>query len=131
MSNGREIISLVAQRQDLDQFRKKNWDGTFEEYLDLVRQKPEVTRNAFERVYDMIMSDGTTVYEESRGRSGSTTSSSTTRTTTAATPSSASTSRWSTWSTPSRAPPRATASRSACCCCTVRSAAARARSPGC
>ncbi|HEY2413083.1 MAG TPA: serine protein kinase [Pirellulaceae bacterium] len=67
MSHGREIISLVAQRQDLDQFRKKNWVGTFEEYLDLVRQKPEVTRNAFERVYDMIMAAGTTVYEESRG----------------------------------------------------------------
>src|SRR5438876_256157 len=67
MSHGREIISLVAQRQDLEQFRKKNWIGTFEEYLDLVRQKPEVTRNAFERVYDMIMAAGTTVYEETRG----------------------------------------------------------------
>src|SRR4051812_14160292 len=66
MSHGREIISLVAQRQDLEQFRKKNWIGTFEEYLDLVRQKPETTRNAFERVYDMIMAAGTTVYEESR-----------------------------------------------------------------
>jgi serine protein kinase len=41
MTQGREIISLVAQRQDLDQFRRKNWTGTFEEYLDLVRQKPE------------------------------------------------------------------------------------------
>src|SRR5437588_2836925 len=67
MSHGREIVSLVGQRQDLEQFRKKNWIGTFEEYLDLVRQKPEVTRNAFERVYDMIMAAGTTVYEESRG----------------------------------------------------------------
>jgi len=65
--SGREIISLVAQRQDLDQFRRKNWIGTFEEYIDLVRQKPEVTRNAFERVYDMIMSAGTHVYEETRG----------------------------------------------------------------
>jgi serine protein kinase len=67
MSSGREIVSLVASRQDLDQFRKKNWIGTFEDYLDLVRQKPEVARNAFERVYDMIMSSGTTVYEETRG----------------------------------------------------------------
>ena len=67
MTEGKEIISLVAQRQDLDQFRRKNWAGTFEEYLDLVRQKPEVTRNAFERVYDMIMTYGTHVYEETRG----------------------------------------------------------------
>ncbi|HZL89231.1 MAG TPA: serine protein kinase [Pirellulaceae bacterium] len=67
MTTGRSIISLVSDRQDLEQFRKKNWIGTFEDYLDLVRQRPEVTRNAFERVYDMIVSYGTDVYEETRG----------------------------------------------------------------
>jgi serine protein kinase len=65
---GQEIISLVAQRQDLDQFRRKNWEGTFAEYLDIVRQRPEVTRNAFERVYDMITSYGVEVDEDSRER---------------------------------------------------------------
>ncbi|HTU26750.1 MAG TPA: serine protein kinase, partial [Pirellulales bacterium] len=68
MRAGREIISLVADRQDLDQFRRKNWEGTFEEYLDLVRSDPRVTRNAFERVYDMILSYGTETYEEHRER---------------------------------------------------------------
>ena len=56
MTGGREIISLVAKRQDLDQFRRKSWEGTFEEYLDLVAAEASSTRNAFERVYDMIMS---------------------------------------------------------------------------
>ena len=59
MSSGLDIVNLIAKRQDLDQFRKKNWEGSFAEYLDIVRQQPEVTRNAFERVYDMIMSYGT------------------------------------------------------------------------
>jgi serine protein kinase len=67
LMSGRQIISLVAARQDIDQFRKKNWIGTFEEYLDLVRQKPHIARNAFERVYDMIMSYGVSTFEESRG----------------------------------------------------------------
>ncbi len=66
MIGGREIISLIAERQDLDQFRRKNWEGTFEEYLDLVSQDPRVTRNAFQRVYDMIMSYGTETYEVGR-----------------------------------------------------------------
>ena len=66
MIEGQRIISLVAERQDLDQFRKKNWSGTFEGYLDLVRDHPQVTRNAFERIYDMIMTYGTDVYEEAR-----------------------------------------------------------------
>jgi len=66
MSEGRSIISLVAERQDLNQFRKKNWSGTFEAYLDYVRNDPKITRNAFERVYDMIMSYGTEVVEKYR-----------------------------------------------------------------
>ena len=66
MTGGREILSFVAQRQDLHQFRRKNWEGTFEEYLDLVSGDPTVTRNAFERVYDMLMSYGTTLYDVGR-----------------------------------------------------------------
>jgi serine protein kinase len=67
MTHGREIISLVASRQDLDQFRKKHWIGTFDEYLNIVRQNPLVARNAYERVYDMICSYGSQSYEVTRG----------------------------------------------------------------
>jgi serine protein kinase len=67
MTQSREIISLVSSRQDLEQFRKKHWIGTFEEYLDIVRETPKVARNAFERVYDMICSYGSDVYEIGRG----------------------------------------------------------------
>jgi serine protein kinase len=67
MTTGKAIISLIGGRQDLEQFRRKSWVGTFEEYLDLVRENPKVTRNAFERVYDMVVSYGMDIYEESRG----------------------------------------------------------------
>ncbi len=63
---GIDIINLVASRQDLDQFRKKIWEGSFAEYLDIVKQNPQVTRNAYERMYDMIMSYGTVDYEHGR-----------------------------------------------------------------
>ena len=66
MSDGRAIISLIGERQDLDQFRKKNWIGSFDEYLDIVRKQPEVTRTAYERLYDMILSYGVETYEEGR-----------------------------------------------------------------
>jgi serine protein kinase len=68
MSEGHSIISLVAERQDLDQFRRKNWEGSFEQYLDVVKKDSKVTRNAFQRVYDMIMADGTESYEKGRER---------------------------------------------------------------
>jgi serine protein kinase len=66
MSDGREIIALVAQRQDCEQFRRKNWVGSFAEYLDIVREHPEVTRTAYQRLYDMILSYGVDVTESGR-----------------------------------------------------------------
>ena len=66
MSDGRSIVSLVTQQQDIDRFRRANWSGSFEEYLDIVRQNPAVTRNAYERLYDMVMSYGTETYEDCR-----------------------------------------------------------------
>src|SRR5476651_1259945 len=66
MSDGREIIALVAKRQDCEQFRRKNWVGSFAEYLDIVRQTPQVTRTAYQRLYDMILSYGVDVTESGR-----------------------------------------------------------------
>jgi len=66
MNDAKSIISIIAERQDLEQFRKKHWEGSFEEYLDLVRANPQITRNAFERVYDMVLSYGVDSFEEQR-----------------------------------------------------------------
>ena len=97
MSDGRDIIALVAQRQDCEQFRRKNWVGTFAEYLDIVREHPEVTRTAYQRLYDMILSYGVDVTERPVARKTSTTASSTIPTTTATTPCSVSTGRCTIW----------------------------------
>ncbi|MFN0150915.1 MAG: PrkA family serine protein kinase [bacterium] len=61
---GRDIIAVVAAKQDPGTFRDLHWTGTFEEYLDLVQESPRVTRNAFQRVYDMILAYGTEEYRE-------------------------------------------------------------------
>jgi serine protein kinase len=66
MTKGSEIISLVSERQDREQFRRKNWVGTFEQYLDIVRDHPEVTRTAYQRLYDMILSYGVESVERNR-----------------------------------------------------------------
>ena len=66
MNDSKSIIDLVAEHQDRDQFRRKNWIGAFEEYLDIVRANPLVTRTAFQRLYDMIVSYGTETYDEKR-----------------------------------------------------------------
>ena len=42
-------------KNGVNYFGKKNWIGSFEEYVDLVRETPEVTRTAYQRLYDMIL----------------------------------------------------------------------------
>lgn len=66
MVSGSEIVSIISQRQDRDQFRRKNWVGTFEEYLELVRDDPKITRTAYQRIYDMILSYGVEVVTKGR-----------------------------------------------------------------
>ena len=59
MSAGSDLISQIASRQNLADYQKKHWTGTFAEYLDIVREDPSVTRTAYQRIYDMILSHGT------------------------------------------------------------------------
>ena len=59
MSIGKTILASVRQQQNLTDYRKTHWEGSFEEYLDIVSEHPEVTRTAYQRLYDMIVSHGT------------------------------------------------------------------------
>jgi serine protein kinase len=52
------LVSQIAELQDLDEFADLHWSGTFEDYLGLARKDPKVTRNAFRRLYEMILSWG-------------------------------------------------------------------------
>lgn len=58
MSTGKAILGAIRQQINLSDYRKKHWEGSFEEYLDIVREHPEVTRTAYQRLYDMILSHG-------------------------------------------------------------------------
>src|SRR6187549_2881048 len=60
------MVSQIAAMQDYDRYRDLAWEGSFEEYLALVRERPQVTRNAFQRVYDMIISYGTEEYIDNK-----------------------------------------------------------------
>ena len=65
MSTGKAILSAIRQQLNLGDYRKKHWEGSFDEYLDIVCEHPEATRTAYQRVYDMILSHGTEdVYEQ-------------------------------------------------------------------
>ena len=61
---GSEIVQLIGRLQDLRGFRDQHWEGSFEDYLQIVRHNPKVTRTAFQRMYDNVLSRGTREYYE-------------------------------------------------------------------
>jgi serine protein kinase len=63
-STGKAILAALRSELNISDYRKKHWEGSFDEYLDIVREHPEVTRTAYQRLYDMILAHGTEeVYE--------------------------------------------------------------------
>ncbi len=60
------VVSLVQELQEKSQYQDLHWTGTFDEYLDIVKAKPEVVRTAYQRIYDMILSYGSSEHVESR-----------------------------------------------------------------
>ena len=62
------IIDMIAGLQDVAGYQEQNWEGTFADYLDIVRSDPRVARNAYQRLYDLIMHFGFEVYTEYKKR---------------------------------------------------------------
>jgi serine protein kinase len=60
------MTDRIAAMQDFRLYKELHWEGGFEEYLGIVRDKPQVTRNAYQRIYDMIISYGTEEYIDNK-----------------------------------------------------------------
>ncbi|XXU44370.1 serine protein kinase [Sorangium sp. So ce1014] len=60
------MVEKIAALQDFALYRDLAWEGSFEEYLQIVRQNPQVTRNAFQRAYDMIIRYGIEEYTDNK-----------------------------------------------------------------
>ncbi|MBX3039814.1 MAG: serine protein kinase [Bdellovibrionaceae bacterium] len=57
-----DLRSVVSEWQSNSSLAKLHWSGTFEDYLQLVKENPRITRNAYQRMYDMIIEAGTEEY---------------------------------------------------------------------
>lgn len=68
MGQGSELISYVKSLQNADEYRALHWEGSFEDYLDMVYDNPKVARSAFQRIFDMVMSFGSEEYTEYKKR---------------------------------------------------------------
>jgi len=60
------LVERIAALQDRSHYEDLHWTGSFAEYLDLVRGNPRVARTAYERLYDMVLSQGTEEYVDNK-----------------------------------------------------------------
>ncbi len=58
MSSNENILAIIDRSIDQQQFISQHWEGSFNEYLALVQKNPAVARNAFQRIYDMVLHFG-------------------------------------------------------------------------
>lgn len=63
-----QLISRLGKLQNVDEYRELHWTGRFEDYLNLVREDPRIVRTAYQRLYDMILSHGTSEYIDNKKR---------------------------------------------------------------
>ncbi len=59
MGTASELLKKISETQSVEAYHQENWQGSFADYLEIVKARPEVTRTAYQRAYDMIMSYGT------------------------------------------------------------------------
>jgi serine protein kinase len=66
MASTETILQAIQEKFDPQRFREHHWEGTFLDYLRLVTERPAVARNAFQRLYDMVLHFGTERYTRLR-----------------------------------------------------------------
>jgi serine protein kinase len=57
-----ELMSRIAGQIDRDRFHEQHWEGSFAQYLSIVEANPSIARNAYQRLFDMVMGYGCEKY---------------------------------------------------------------------
>lgn len=68
MSFLQSMLTTIASLQDKKEYENLHWEGSFDDYLSLVKEDPKITRTSFVRLYDMILSFGRSEYVDSKKR---------------------------------------------------------------
>lgn len=59
-----DLVSMLNKHIDKKVFEALHWEGSFEDYLKLVKKEPKIVRDSYQRLYDMILSYGIKEYTE-------------------------------------------------------------------
>ncbi len=60
------LLEALSASQNTKQYQALAWEGRFSDYLDLVKDNPHLSGTAYQRLYEMILSYGSSQYEENK-----------------------------------------------------------------
>ena len=66
MSPTSKLVDRIQKKYFNEEYRSLSWSGSLGDYLEIVKKNPKVIRSSYQRLYDMIISYGTSEYEDSR-----------------------------------------------------------------
>lgn len=61
-----DLKTILSTVNDRTHFQDLAWSGTIHEYLEKVKEDPKITRNAYQRLFDLIVEHGTTEYIDAK-----------------------------------------------------------------
>lgn len=62
MASSLDLKNIFTHWQTSKEQTNAHWSGSFDDYVAMVKQNPKITRNAYQRMYDMIIEAGTEEY---------------------------------------------------------------------
>ena len=62
----KNLLSKIGKLHDIEEYKELHWEGSLEDYFELVRKDPNIVRTAYQRVYDMILSYGSEAYVDNK-----------------------------------------------------------------
>ena len=60
------LLSTLGSLHNVEEYRELHWEGSFEDYLNIIREDPRVCRTAYKRLFDMVISYGRTEYIDNK-----------------------------------------------------------------
>lgn len=61
-----KIKKIIDDWQSNDEYKELAWTGSFDDYLKLIKADPKITRNSFQRLYDLIIDQGKEEYIDAK-----------------------------------------------------------------
>ncbi len=62
--DAKKIMQLISKDEFAKEYAELHWTGDYKTYLNMVLEKPQIARTAFQRIYDMVASYGFDEYNE-------------------------------------------------------------------